>query len=92
MKIGKTTVDLQDRPDDLDARLIAATGCDASEIAGMLAGNPIAGLVANALLPFLGEGSAPELAALIDGAGTPAIAAQVLALYATEQRDAEDDA
>lgn len=83
MKIGEQTFAVQPRPATLDAQLVELTGCDAAEVAGMLAANPIAGLVAVALLPFLEDGpSAPELANLIAEAGVLEVAAEVAALYA----------
>ena len=86
MKIGSATYAVQAIPANLDEQLIAATGCDAREVAGMLADNPIAGLVANALAPFLkGKDipSVPELAEAIADAGVSEIAPQVAALYAS---------
>jgi hypothetical protein len=85
MKIGTRTFAVADRPGDLDAQLVASTGCNAAEIAGMLAEGAIAGLVANALLPFLAEQdrpAVPELAALIAGEDLAGVTRQVAALYA----------
>lgn len=78
------------RPQDLDAVLLVDFGCNAAEIAGMLAGQPLAGTVARALVPFLAEGDRPTLAELasdIDAAGTVNVATQVAALYVAAGAD-----
>lgn len=78
------------RPQDLDRLLLEDTGCNAAEIATMLAGSPLAGLVARALRPFLPEGEAPpglDLAAEIAEAGTIDVARRVAALYAAAGAD-----
>lgn len=56
------------RPADLDAALIATTGCNAAENLQILAGTPLPGRVAAAIAPFLDESgpSVAELAALIE--------------------------
>jgi hypothetical protein len=87
MQIGSNTYAVQARPDDLDAQLLALTGCSAAEVAGWLGGHPIAGLVAAALLPFLAEQdrpAAPDLAQAIADAGVAEVAAEVAALYAAD--------
>lgn len=72
------------RPKDLDDRLIAATGCNAAEVAGMLGGQPSARFVATALTPFLGD-DAPSLPDLTDAiAGDGGAQAAVRKLYASE--------
>lgn len=78
------------RPRDLDKVLLADVGCNATEIARMLGGQPLAGTVARALLPFLPEEGRPALADLasdIAAAGTGEIAIQVVALYAATRAD-----
>jgi hypothetical protein len=81
--IGERTVETK-RPQDLDERLLAKTGCNAIEMQRMLQGSPTAGLVATALAPFL-AGDPPvlaELAVEIAKAGPAAVAVQVATLYA----------
>lgn len=51
------------KPRDLDAALIAVTGCNAEENLRIVSGVPMPGLIAGAILPFLGE-SAPHRADL----------------------------
>lgn len=83
VKIGRKAYDTR-KPQDLDAAMIAATGCNAAEIAGMLAGSPLAGLVAQVLLPFIAAADRPDHAALataIEAAGKDVVAAQVAALF-----------
>lgn len=92
IKIGDKSLTTR-RPDDLDAQLRADTGHDAAEIGRALSGEPLAGTVARALLPFLaadGRPSAPELAAEIAAAGTAGVARQVAALYAASGADELD--
>lgn len=43
------------KPADLDAVLIAATGCNAAENAAIVNGDPLAVRLAPAILPFLAE-------------------------------------
>ncbi|HVQ09526.1 MAG TPA: hypothetical protein VMS43_13930 [Allosphingosinicella sp.] len=90
------TVQIGDRklatrmPTDLDRGLLADTGCNAAEIGRIIAGNPLAGTVARALLPFLAEDGRPSLAELageIEAAGTGAVAAQVVGLYVAAGAD-----
>jgi len=85
MKIGAITLKLRSKPDDVAAQLETATGCSPAEIAGWLGGNPIAGLVAAALVPFIEEAdrpAIPELATAIADAGVGQVAAEVAGLYA----------
>lgn len=73
------------RPQDLDAKLVAATGCSAAEAQRWLHGSPRASHVAAALVPFMVGADAPvvqELAALIAADDVAAVAVQVAALYA----------
>lgn len=69
------------RPDDLDARLVAATGCASAEIEHLLVSG--ADRIAAAVLPFLAK-DAPALVDLANAiAADPDAVAQVRALYAT---------
>lgn len=69
------------RPDDLDAQLVAATGCSPSEIEHLLVSG--ADRVAAAVLPFIVK-DAPPIVALANAiAGDPAAIEQIRALYAT---------
>lgn len=74
------------RPDDLDARLIAATGCTADENRAMLAkvGTPFQ--IARVLKPMLSDDdrSAGELATAIGEADTFDIRQAVIALLAPD--------
>jgi hypothetical protein len=75
-------------PQDLDERLMAATGISAAEMATMIAGAPEAAPVARALHPFL-HGDVPavqQLAIDIRAAGVENVAPQVRALYASRDR------
>lgn len=56
------------KPADLDAVLVAATGCNASENIAIVGGHPLPSKIAAAVRPFLGDDapSMPELAALIE--------------------------
>lgn len=94
MKIGSATFTVQARPADLDAQLVASLGCDAREVAAMLASNPIAGVIAAAVSPFIKNGSlsVSELASVIAEAGTESAAASVLELYAADVPAIEQDA
>lgn len=85
MKIGDTNYSLQKRPTDLDKQLLTSTGCSAAEIAANLAASPLAGTVAQALLPFLPEKDRPTVPALaraIAAAGITEVAGEVRKLYA----------
>ena len=83
IKIGDATLATLPRPGDLDAVLIEATGRNAAETAAALAGEPLAGHVAQALAPFLKDRPViAELADAIARAGTAEVAATVRALYA----------
>ncbi|MGE3304283.1 MAG: hypothetical protein AB7M12_14355 [Hyphomonadaceae bacterium] len=78
------------RPADLDAQLLASTGCTPGEVALMLSGSPLAGLVARAVEPFLSEedrAATPDLASEIEAAGRIGVAAQVATLYAGSGAD-----
>lgn len=89
VEIGGKTLPTR-RPQDLDKALLAETGCNAAEFARMIGGQPLAGTVASALLPFLpeeGRPSASELAATIEAAGPAGVAAQVARLYAAAGAD-----
>lgn len=74
------------KPADLDAVLIAATGCNAAENAAILNGDPLAVRIAPAILPFLAEPPAlSDLAVLVqrDLDGTDStLLAEVRKLYA----------
>ena len=86
MKIGAKTYSPR-RPSDLDAQLISRTGYNAVETARNLSGSPIAGHVAQALLPFLPEKERPPLVVLareIAAAGVAAVAADVRKLFGEE--------
>lgn len=83
------------KPSDLDAVLIAATGCNAAETAKQLAGWPSAGRVASALRPHLPDDapSTPELAHLIAiAANGPEVLVAVKKLYADAEPAAPGDA
>lgn len=62
IKIGQQTFAVR-KPADLDARLLAATGCTAEENRRLLDGQPLPGRIAAAVLPFI-EDKAPPLAKL----------------------------
>ena len=84
MKIGEKTYSSSRKPTDLDEKLIAATGVNAREMAAILAGTPLAGQVAQALLPFLPEKDRPfvsVLASEIAAAGVAVVAREVAKLY-----------
>jgi hypothetical protein len=84
IKIGGGTLRTR-KPGDLDAALIAATGCSAAETAKQLAGWPSAGRIASALRPFLPDDapSTPELAHSIASAEDgPEVLVAVKTLYA----------
>lgn len=81
MKIGRLTLETA-APDDLDARLLAVTGCSAAEIRAILPEATIASFVAQALVPFVKD--APPLADLsvaIAVAGLAEVRSQVIKLY-----------
>lgn len=83
MKIGEKSYTPR-KPANLDERLIEATGCNAAEMARILGASPLAGTVANALLPFLPEKDRPTLASLareIRAAGIVTVAADVRKLF-----------
>jgi hypothetical protein len=68
------------RPDDLDAQLVADTGCDAAEIETLLSAGP--DRAARALRPFLAN-DAPDIGTLAAAiARDPAAIAAIRALYA----------
>lgn len=70
-------------PPDLNAQVIAATGCSADELAGIIRANPVPGLVAQALRPLLTEPIALlDLADMIAAADAVLVVPDVLALYA----------
>ena len=84
IKIGSTSFKTR-RPSDLDAALIATTGCNAAETAQQLAGWPSAGRIASAVRPFLPEDapSTPEVAQAIASADDgPELLVSVKKLYA----------
>jgi hypothetical protein len=67
--IGKTQFSTR-KPRDLDERLLATTGCNASENLALISANALPGRIAAALRPFLPD-DAPgvaELAVLIETA------------------------
>jgi hypothetical protein len=82
IKIGDKSYSTR-KPGDLDAALLATTGCNAAETARILAGYPTAGHIAAALRPFLAEDtpSNPELAQAIADDG-PDVLIAVRKLYA----------
>lgn len=85
MKIGKLTLVLAEpAPDraELDRHMLAATGCSAEEVHGMLRSAAIAGFVAQSLTPFLKQPPVTShLAAAIAAAGVGKIGREVRALY-----------
>ena len=84
MKIGRLKLKLvKPAVAALDEQLIEATGCSAAEWRRML-GEPLAaGMVAQALTPFVGEPPAQaSLARAIEREGANEVRAKVLALYA----------
>lgn len=83
--IGEATLSTR-KPQDLDAALLASTGCSASEVATIIAGTPNAGQIAAALRPFLPQNAAHtnELAQNIADSGLDAVADQVRKLYASD--------
>lgn len=79
LKIGTATFATR-RPADLDAQLVAATGCASAEIEHLLVSGP--DRVAAAALPFIVK-DAPSLIELAGAiAADPAAIEQVRALYA----------
>ncbi|HEY1605622.1 MAG TPA: hypothetical protein VGF77_08475 [Allosphingosinicella sp.] len=84
LKIGDKSFSTS-KPDDLDGQLLASAGCNAGEMAGMLAGAPLASTVAQAARPFLGKDApdVPALADAIDRAGIEQVRRDVLALYSS---------
>lgn len=83
MKIGAKTYNTR-RPSDLDSQLISRTGYNAVETVRILSGSPIAGHVAQALMPFLAEKERPVLAVLareIAAEGVTIVAADVRKLF-----------
>lgn len=92
IKIGAKTHRTQ-KPKDLDAALLKASGISAQETVRLLSGNPLAHHVARAALPFLAEPvEVSELASAIADAGVAEVAAEVLALYATDKPATPDAA
>lgn len=82
--IGERTLPAR-RPADLDARLIASTGCSAAEHAAMLGPTSTPGQIARVLAPMLTDEDAPDvlgLAELIEAGDKLAVRAQVLDLLA----------
>ncbi|MBB5684291.1 hypothetical protein [Sphingobium boeckii] len=86
VQIGDKTYRVR-KPKDLDAELLATTGCSAAEMEKILAGSPLAHLVARAILPFIdakegepvvSQGLAEEIAA----AGVTAVSIEARKLYA----------
>jgi hypothetical protein len=68
------------RPDDLDAQVLALTGCSVEEVKGKLhAAN--AGLLARALHPFVPQVHHNALATAIAAAGVQDLRPQIAALY-----------
>lgn len=84
MTIGGASYALR-QPRDLDADLLASTGCDAAEAAKHLAGWPSPNRIASALRPFLSDDApcipalAQEIADADDG---PEVLIGVKQLYA----------
>lgn len=85
LKIGGTSYKTR-RPTDLDAQLIATTGCSAAEVDKLIAAGP--DRIAHAVAPFLGndEPDHCELARAI--AADPAAADTVCQLYLDKVPDA----
>lgn len=52
------------RPDDLDKRVIAATGCSVAELEASLASGPVPSLIAELLHPCLSGADVPSKAKL----------------------------
>lgn len=85
LKIGGTSYKTR-RPTDLDAQLIASTGCSAAEIDKLIAAGP--DRLAHAIAPFLGD-DAPEHCELARAvAADPAAAENVQQLYLDNVPDA----
>lgn len=84
IKIGEKSFRTR-KPSNLDAVLIANTGCSAAEAVGHLNGWPSSGRIASALRPFLPDDapSVPELAQSIASADNgPEVLIAVKKLYA----------
>lgn len=82
MKIGKLTLATA-IPEDLEGRCRQMKGVSAEEMARLLSGRCIAGMVAAALTPFLAEPPPRgELARAIADAGVDKIRARARRLYA----------
>jgi hypothetical protein len=81
IKIGEKTLATR-RPADLDAQLVAATGCTAAEQVNMLGLRSTPFQVARALRPFLDKEAppVPELAQMIEGADLVQVRADTVAL------------
>ena len=85
LKIGETSYKTR-RPADLDAQLVASTGCSAAEIDKLIASGP--DRMAHAVAPFLGK-DAPEHCELARAiAADPAAAESVRQLYLDKVPDA----
>jgi len=89
IKIGERSIPTR-KPQDLDAALADVAGCNAAEMARILAGYPNPGQVATALRPFLPEDAPgiPDLAAELAGdMGT--VVPAVRKLYADAEAPAD---
>lgn len=87
MKIGKVKLAVA-RPDNLNERLLASTGCSLEEMQTMLAGPCSCTTLAQALLPFTADISLPELASLIGSVGAENVAPAVKELYVQDPEPA----
>lgn len=83
LKIGGTSYKTR-RPTDLDAQLIASTGCSAAEIDKLIAAGP--DRMAHAVAPFVDDTDHCELARAI--AGDQDAADQIRQLYSDHAPDA----
>ena len=81
IKIGDRSYSTR-KPKDLDAALEQVTGCNAAEIARVLAGFPSPGQVAAALLPFLPDDAPAAQDLAVEIANDPDVLGAVRKLYA----------
>lgn len=83
IKIGENALATR-TPSDLDAVLVATTGCSAAETVAQLKRGGQPSHIARALHPFLADKDAPlvhDLAAMIAAADPADVRNQVIALY-----------
>ena len=85
IKIGEKSLKTR-KPTDLNAALLATTGCSTAETTAQLGGFPTPGRIATALRPFLNDDapSTPELAHMIAVADGVEVLAAVRKLYGSE--------